>query len=603
MRAALIACLFAIAPAQAWVLEGEMYESLSSSDLVAIARPVSLQRMRVGDACVYELVTCELLRVLHAPGGVDLADRSGPRPRICVFRQLESDDANFPRQVLVEGRAYLFVLARTEQDGCYSPRSRYYPLLEADATVLARAQLALFGREGEPLEPTALAEPEAIAQLRGAVANARARVEALAKKSDQELLGILDADGVGDALWGGFASDRRVCLIEAEPAQAWKLAHEGDEYEGSFLVPHDPLRTGQVTPSLEGEEPLLREEGRAFHRMHLVLDGLQATETTSAVERIETARGPVTLRVHLKSGAGALGAVNARPDERERHEGIPAREWVGRARASAQALALREVLAAGEAAAVVREPALEALADLGAPAVPAALELLASPDAEHAALALRALGRMGPAAEPALVAIAARARDARAPLEVRALALETLGDVGVGAPRAIEALAAGLKENAPELRLRAAEALGEIGPVASATVPALAALLRDVEPRVQSTAAHALGAMGEGARSATAELVAALGSPHEPLVREATLALPAVGAPASEVVPALVKQLEGGEARSELWWPACQALATYGREAAAALPVLKKAEETGPGPLRAIAADARKRIEKALEGE
>src|SRR5690606_17752882 len=81
------------------------------------------ERLRVSDACVYELATCELERVLSAPTGVDRVDRDEPRPRICVFRQLESDDASFERQVLLLGEPYLFVLSRPDQDGCYSPRS------------------------------------------------------------------------------------------------------------------------------------------------------------------------------------------------------------------------------------------------------------------------------------------------------------------------------------------------------------------------------------------------------------------------------------------------------------------------------------------------
>ena len=108
-----------------------------------------------------------------------------------------------------------------------------------------------------------------------------------------------------------------------------------------------------------------------------------------------------------------------------------------------------------------------ALIRVGAPAVPAVLELLATDDPRLRGLALSTLWGMGPKAESAVPNLA-----------------ETLTDPD------------------PEMRNGAAMALENMGPSAAAAVPALIKALGDGDRRIRQTAVKALGNIGPAAKEA-----------------------------------------------------------------------------------------------------
>jgi HEAT repeat protein len=72
-------------------------------------------------------------------------------------------------------------------------------------------------------------------------------------------------------------------------------------------------------------------------------------------------------------------------------------------------------------------------------------------------------------------------------------AIDALGKIG---PAATPALIAALKDPHEAVRGNAAVALAEIGPNAAETVPALAAALKDPVENVRQSAANALGKIG-----------------------------------------------------------------------------------------------------------
>jgi HEAT repeat protein len=178
----------------------------------------------------------------------------------------------------------------------------------------------------------------------------------------------------------------------------------------------------------------------------------------------------------------------------------------------------------------VQHRAREALQKMGAAAVPALIEPLADDDAEvriEAAYALihlagdaqaaldpliaalqhdtdptvrryaaMALGRLGPAGQPAIPALAEALKDGHAP--VRAEAADALGRLGtrVETETVVNLLIGALSDPEPEVRKEAAEALEGIGPRAKAAVPALTTLeQKDPSPQVRQEAKEALEAI------------------------------------------------------------------------------------------------------------
>ncbi len=134
-----------------------------------------------------------------------------------------------------------------------------------------------------------------------------------------------------------------------------------------------------------------------------------------------------------------------------------------------------------------------------------ALRLLHITENETCWKAARTLGRIGPAAIPALIPILKEGEND----EVRSAAAHALGEMGAAAIPAVPALIEALEDEESLVRTVTAEALGKIGPGAVEAVPALAKAMT-VGPGGDFRAAYALGSIGPEAAEAVPALIETL---------------------------------------------------------------------------------------------
>ncbi len=117
-----------------------------------------------------------------------------------------------------------------------------------------------------------------------------------------------------------------------------------------------------------------------------------------------------------------------------------------------------------------RVQASEALAALGAPAVPTLAQALRDPELRF--LAGRALEKIGRPAVAGLVPVLSDPDE-----ETRIAAVGVLGGIGPQAKEAVGALMERVRKGSPLERWAALEALGNIGPAASAALPLVLSIL------------------------------------------------------------------------------------------------------------------------------
>lgn len=282
----------------------------------------------------------------------------------------------------------------------------------------------------------------------------------------------------------------------------------------------------------------------------------------------------------------------------------------------------------------VRNDAVAALGEIGAPSVRALIDVLGkeSSDPVTAALAAAALGMVGPDAAPAIPALtkalaskseklreqaahalagigpaAKEAVPALADLltsktgQVRAIAANALGNLGEASAPATSGLIKALTDPDVNVRRESAQALGEIGPAAKAAVPSLIVALSDDQGAVTMHAAEALGRIGPAsvpaltkaigdpkirglaimilaelgppAKAAAPSLIGLIKDPDKEIRREAIIALAQIGPDASQAVPALLAELK--DEKSEARASAAYALVKIGAEEQV-LPILMK---------------------------
>jgi HEAT repeat protein len=222
---------------------------------------------------------------------------------------------------------------------------------------------------------------------------------------------------------------------------------------------------------------------------------------------------------------------------------------------------------------------------LGRESIDALISLLADPDDTIRCHAAWALSAQGPAAEPAIPALAKRlgdsAFDSVPRLEgISHFVAEALARIG---PKAIPALKEALKDK--ERRDRALIALARMGPSAKPVVPALRELLAGAPSLTSVRAAIALLEIGEAPKAPVRVLVAALDTDHcgeaveylsygteQDLLRRiiedpaADLAIPV------DAVPALLKLLDG-DSHS---WAAVATMSRMPHAADVIIPALSK---------------------------
>ena len=143
-------------------------------------------------------------------------------------------------------------------------------------------------------------------------------------------------------------------------------------------------------------------------------------------------------------------------------------------------------------------------------------------------------------------------------------AAEELGKLGPKARPALLALVQALGSQDPELRGIAARTLGTLGPAGKSAVGALANRLADDDAMVRAYAAHALGEIGPAAQSAAPALVKAVTDQDATVRRNALAALRRIDAPPEVTLPLMMKTLEESDPAAVL--PALQALAEAGEE-------------------------------------
>lgn len=186
--------------------------------------------------------------------------------------------------------------------------------------------------------------------------------------------------------------------------------------------------------------------------------------------------------------------------------------------------------------------------------------------AEVRASAAWAMGRLGPAADVALLEERLRDDDPG----VRAGAAWSLGRVGARASVSAPALVVTLSDDDPDVRRRAVAALERIRPAAPQVLEPLRQILTDPDASGRAEAARVVAVLGAAGAEAVPDLLALLESDETVARQEAVRALGAVGAGAARAVPALVKALED----PALTWRAADALGSMGPSAADAVAAL-----------------------------
>jgi HEAT repeat protein len=122
--------------------------------------------------------------------------------------------------------------------------------------------------------------------------------------------------------------------------------------------------------------------------------------------------------------------------------------------------------------------------------------MLRGGDATAQAQGALGLSKLGPAAAPAVPALIDALKSPQT--LVRQNAALALGEVGPGAKAAVPALAEALRDREWVVRRQAAVALGRLGPDARPAVPALERLTRDANSLVSKAAREALQKVGRG---------------------------------------------------------------------------------------------------------
>jgi HEAT repeat protein len=245
----------------------------------------------------------------------------------------------------------------------------------------------------------------------------------------------------------------------------------------------------------------------------------------------------------------------------------------------------------------VRRAAARGLFELHAPretVVAAMGDLLADKDPVVRSNVADALASLGAAAVPRLT-------KALENNDMQSLAVEVLRRLGPQAMDAVPALVLELKDPDPDYRREVEFALAAIGPDAKAAVPALVEHMTSDEPKVRYTACYALGKIGPAAADAVPKLRENINSDDKFLKVASVWALLHIQPEDNPLrvlaVPLLTKALEESD-RDLVKEESASALGMIGPAAKAAIPTLQKIVEQSDSPrVRAAAQQALKKIQ------
>ena len=335
-----------------------------------------------------------------------------------------------------------------------------------------------------------------------------------------------------------FCRRERIPLLDLLPALARlgeKAFNDYDHFSprGARLVAEQVLESPLVPADAGagGRLAALRPTAAAIPAGSDLLQLQRALADPDATRRVAAARALSTLGEQAAALVTDLAIALDDPSPQVRAAAAWALGDVGAA-ASPAAARLLKLLA--DADPLVRAGAAYALGGIGpqaSSAVPALVARLADADERVRCRAADALGKIG-ADETAVAPLEALVRD---PGPARGLAAEALGRVGPAARHAVLALIGAVSDARLDVRWRAVWALGRIGSAAAPAVPTLRAVLSDAELRWR--AAEALGAIGPAAAAAVPDLVRLLDDPSSNVRWRAATALGAIGA--RRVAPAL----------------------------------------------------------------
>jgi len=194
----------------------------------------------------------------------------------------------------------------------------------------------------------------------------------------------------------------------------------------------------------------------------------------------------------------------------------------------------------------VRAAAAEAIgqfcrvdAEIAKDSIPLLIVLLKDADVNVRVQAAFALGRMGPTAAPAVMALAALvAADKDA--NVRRESAKTLAAIGSESRSAVKDLVKALDDPQTDVRQYAAVALAKIGPDAADALPQLQKALKDKDKEVRCQVVHAIGSLGKAALSVLPDLIRLLKDDDVAEVRLAVVQeLGGLGPDAKEAIDAL----------------------------------------------------------------
>ncbi len=213
--------------------------------------------------------------------------------------------------------------------------------------------------------------------------------------------------------------------------------------------------------------------------------------------------------------------------------------------------------------------AVEALQEIGGPAVPALNNILASENQpRQKALAADALAGIGAAAQPAVSNLKKLLQSKNQLLAYRAA--RALASIGPGAREATEQLIAALQSESPLVRVHAARALGEIQAKDPKCIEGLIALVGDSEDFVQREAIDSLMEIKPDPKKVFPPLMRALKDSSPEVRSHAIHAL-------SEIGKLDVDQLITALGDEETRYSSCVLLGELGPEAAKAVPELAQA--------------------------
>jgi HEAT repeat protein len=223
-----------------------------------------------------------------------------------------------------------------------------------------------------------------------------------------------------------------------------------------------------------------------------------------------------------------------------------------------------------------------ALAGIGASALPTLNEAAANDSSAVRSLALGALQKIGPPAAPALVdLLGAKHKD------VRRLAASLLGNMRVQDKMVVIGLGYALKDKDMEVRRNALHSLRNLGSGAKLAEPYVSALLVDLDPGLRREAFYTLQNLGvdtrAGLKKALGHQDAAIRIPTASLMAELNFEI-------DLAEPVLLEGLK--EKNKALRMQAAHALALRGRKAAEVLPIFIDGLKNDLASVRLQAAEA-----------